>query len=235
MLWGGTQTIAGWWWLVSGTLYQPNIGNAPIAQRLAPWTIRLLAQWAFIGWLALLPATKSRDRRMVTTVALTALAYVVYALAYDADDAFVLSAPALILLSLLLAFGLRRLGWFGLGLPLLLVGLNFGALAERQAPTPRELGVAALEAAPRNAIVLTSGDVTTFTLAYLQSIEGLRTDLALVDGDLFAFSWYRLRIAERYPALAVPEEDDLTQLTRRSTGARCRADLLAAETMICTP
>jgi hypothetical protein len=86
-----------------------------------------------------------------------------------------------------------------------------------------------MQSAPEGALLLTPGDRTIFTLLYFQRVEGIRPDLRLVDANLFAFDWYRARLKEQYPAVCVPEEDDLIGLQRQNERTRpfCLVGLVA--------
>jgi hypothetical protein len=134
----------------------------------------------------------------------TAALYALFALAYATPDAAVLLLPALLLLALLLAPGLARLGNFSLALPLALAVVGLVGRAGAAGPSPRALAMAALEAAPPRAVLLTPGDRSLFTLWYFHHVEGLRSDVVIVDANLFAFDWYRARLATQETDLFVP-------------------------------
>jgi hypothetical protein len=85
-----------------------------------------------------------------------------------------------------------------------------------------------LQVMPPDAILLTPGDPTIFTLWYFQHVEGRRPDLVLVDTNLFAFAWYRQRLQGQYPALDGLERDDLENFRRINQARRpvCLASLV---------
>jgi hypothetical protein len=56
--------------------------------------------------------------------------------------------------------------------------------------TTRLNAQAYLESADKNAIMFTIGDNDTFPLWYMQEVEGIRTDLKLINTSLFATDWY---------------------------------------------
>jgi hypothetical protein len=232
--WGRPDTLSGWWWLVSGQLYRPNVFSLPlaaIAARLPYWLQTVVLQLAAAGFL-LLPFA-----RRPLPLLLTAGAYFLYALTYRSDDALVNLLPALLLLSLLLKNGLERVGAAGLVLPLALLALNYHSFNATPAADPRLLAGRHWATLPPGAIVLTPGDETISMLWYFQHVEGQRPDLVLVDGNLFAFDWYRDHLQQRYPWLTHLEEDDLANFQQQNRRQRplCFVSLVAPGENRCLP
>ena len=238
IVWGKPTNAAGWWQLVSGRLYAANFQPARVLEQLP----RLLSAIAFgpalLAGTARLSAPATRtltDRPTGRRLAATALLYAAFALTYATPDAAVVLLPALLLLAVLVAPALNRLGWAALLLPLALLLLGYPARDLSEQPGPRAAAERLLRAAPADALLLTPGDRTIFTLWYFQHVEGLRPDLRLVDENLFAFDWYRARLRESYPDIFVPAGDDLTALRDANNSRRpvCAAGLLAAPTLHC--
>ena len=238
VVWGRPETLGGWWWLVSSRLYAANLQLPPDGARLA-----LLARAVMLGPAALLlgrrpPAgqvnastpTVTGSTRHTLLLGATGVAYVLFALVYATPDAAVLLLPALLIAALLAAPWLARLGRFAPTLPLLLAAAGLlshaGGAAE---PTPRRLAEAALSTAPPNAVLLTPGDRSLFTLWYYHHVEGLRPDVVVADANLFAFDWYRQRLATRQAGLFVPAADDLVAFQWVNAAARpfCAVSLMA--------
>jgi hypothetical protein len=148
---------------------------------------------------------------------LTVMLYALYALAYDAVDAVLYFLPGLLILSLFLAYGLYYLGWAAMLLPAALLMLNFPSqdLSNDLAVAGRATGV--LQAAPKDALLMSPGDSTIFALWYFQFVAGERPDIVLVDRNLFAFDWYRPRLGRQYPDLLRLEVDDLTNFERENS------------------
>lgn len=235
VVWGDPTTLAGWLWVITGRLFAGNVFALPLAQwpeRLVEWGAIPFIQFTPLG-LPLLVYGLYRARENEATERMAAddlsellpvapplrpmqgallfstLAYFFYAFTYTSIDAIIFLLPGLLLLSVLLTFGLKRLGKWGWVLPLTLVALNFGPVNLHNEVGPRPQAEQLLAALPPNAIVLSPGDETIFTLWALQQGEGIRPDLILVDANLFALKAYRQRLSQLFPHLTALTEDNL--------------------------
>jgi hypothetical protein len=243
VVWGDPATWEGWWWLISGALYRFNLFAADWQARLWPWSQALFSQFTWAGLPLILfgllsirssspfPQSSAEGRGGFTPYALglffiTALLYFLYALTYNTPDAIVLLLPAVLLLSLLLAPGLQRVGWLALLLPLISLLLNFEGQDLREERMIRPLASQHLQVAPPDAILLMSGEGSLFALWYFQYVEGHRPDLILLDSNLFAFEWHRRQLRARYPEVAWPEGYDLAALARGAERPVCHLELL---------
>lgn len=226
VVWGEPTTLAGWWWLVSGQLYRGYLFALPPADwaaRLAAWGPSLLAQFTWAGLPLILVGVYGLDRagrRAAGWLGGTAVLYLLFAFTYLPDDAIVNTLPAWLLGALLLLPALRRLNWFALSLPLFLLLLHFNGQNLQADQQAREQTEALLPAIPRAAIVETPGDGTIFTLWYFQHVEGQRPDIVLVDSALFAYDWYRARLARLYPDLAALDQPDSAVFREANGGKR---------------
>ncbi len=242
VIWGDPSSLNGWWWLITAQLYQANI-NVPsttmgFLSRLSTSSTTILQQFAWAGWLFVILGVlvhKFRSSRSPLLLLLTAALYAIFTLLYSPDDAIVNLLPALLLLAPFLAAGLTRLRYWSLLLPLLLLLLNFNSQNLRIEQSPRPTIEATLRMMPENAIILTPGDQSIFSLWYFQHVEGQRPDLILVDENLLAFSWYRQRLAVRYPDLEGLATDNLDQFRQLNTKKRpiCELSLPNPPSLTC--
>ncbi len=160
--------------------------------------------------------------------------FVVYALIYHTADAPVLLLPVLLLLAIVAAPFLRLAGAAALLLPLAVLIIHYPTMDSSQEQQVRPLAEQLLAAAPNDAILLTPGDRTIFSLWYFHHVEGQRSDLLLVDSNLFAFFWYRQRLQDQYPSLRGLAADDLPAFRAANEGQRpiCQVNLVESSTSL---
>lgn len=200
VVWGDPSTALGWLELVSARLYATLPLAAPtdtIALRFQTWGGAWATQFTVAGVpLLLLTLWQQRsDAGLRVWVYLgTAALYFLYAISYATPDAIVFCLPGLFLLAVLLGSALESLHSWGVLLPLTLLLLNFNAVNISQDEVVHQQLTRVLQAAPSNAVLQTSGDPLLFALWYAVFVEQGRTDLLIVDEQLFAFDWYRQRL-----------------------------------------
>ena len=250
VIWGAPNTLSGWWWLVSAAIYRPNLsipGLSELLTRLADWSMMAAQQFAWIGWLSVILAIftaghieNTRNKRQTPPILGlllgTAVLFALLSLLYATEDAWLYFLPGILLTALVLARGLAQIGAWAFVLPVLLLLFNFSTFNTPKLPLANQVAAEALQPVPQNAIVLTPGDRSIFTLWYAQHITGLRPDLTLVDSNLLAFDWYRTRLQHQYPTLQGLEIDDLEQFQTANAQKRpfCRLSLLSPKTILCT-
>lgn len=224
--WGGADTLAGFWWVLSGALYRPLAFGVPAGELPARLADAGALLWRQVGALGLglalagLAYAPPRARRFVWLSAGAALLQAAFAIGYNTPDYAVHLIPALLIAAL----------WMGLGAAALLSWLNkrwrgaapLAALVLAGAflaPLPATLrqadasgdtraldyALAVLEAAPPRAIVLSAGDRDSFALAYARYALGRRPDTAVLIESLLQYDWYRANARALYPALRLPD------------------------------
>ncbi|MBU4421809.1 DUF2723 domain-containing protein [Patescibacteria group bacterium] len=119
---------------------------------------------------------------------------------------YVYSLPAVIMMSVFLAFGLdvavRYLknslkiqplfaSLLALLLPVFVFGAHFSDLNRRDYVLLQKTADFILESLPKNSIFITESDTLASAFLYQQSVLGERSDLTLISGKLFSHSWYR--------------------------------------------
>lgn len=236
IIWGQPTNIQDWWWLISGNLYTANLQPSIDIDHLAH-----ILQALVFGPVGMLMSIDAKDpavragnfadadhQRMIRLLGLTAMIYALFAIFYRTSDAAVNLLPALMILALLIAPILDRLGKAALLLPLALAVLTFPS---RNLSGDYEVRLNAgqlLTEAPENALLLTPGNRTIFTILYFQHVEKVRPDIRVADANLFAFDWYRDRLRAQYPELYVPQGDDLVSFRQVNEETRpfCLANLV---------
>ena len=67
-----------------------------------------------------------------------------------------------------------------------------------------DYGTNVLAAVPPDSVLITNGDVTDFSLDYLQYVEGARPDVRVIHQGRLCYSWYVQQIRQRYPDIDIP-------------------------------
>ena len=87
--------------------------------------------------------------------------------------------------------------------------INYPIIDLSREMSPRDYGIATLEAMPRSSILLTNRDDRSFSLWYAQYVLGVRPDVALVSPALLVFPWYQEHLRILYPDLRVGDFGDV--------------------------
>ena len=238
VIWGHPTTLAGWWWLVSGQIYQPNQFALPPAEiwpRLLAWLPEFGGQLGVVGWVLLVGYGRSLWQKQWLGLVGTAVFYLSYAFFYNTQDAIVLTLAAWLMFSLCLIPALPQVKSWGLSLPLLAVLLHLTSQTGANIHNVRSEAEFILDSAPPDAILITSGDPDIFTLWYFHYVEENREDIILVDDRLFAFDWYRENLQQQHPALRALKEDNLSlfETENRPQHAVCQVRFLPKPTVSC--
>lgn len=240
VVWGDATTLEGWFWLVSGSLYRPNLTSLPpeqLVNRIVSAVPALLRQFAFVGWLFLPFAFTRKRRTQLAWLVLGAVAlFAGYALVYNSRDYVLYMLPGLLLSAVLLTPGMRWARAWSLGLPVLLLALNFTSVQTPTRDDVRRVALRLFENTPPRAVLLTEEDENVFSLWYFQHVEGMRPDVTVVDINLLAFDWYRSRLGREDDALFGLFHYDLDGFVQLNAAHRpvCTGDLRQPALIACT-
>jgi len=224
--WGDANTWRGFWWLVTGRLYRGYLFGLPlnhVLARLSAWASLWGEQWGWYGVALSLAGLSNmwRRRRDLALATLTIFGvYGLYAIGYSTPDSFLYLIPAYVVSALWIGEGVSLLrceatrlttSWrhmVGLAsvvaacaAPAWAVWANRGVVDASSDLAAQEWLERMAESLPEDALVITGEDRHTFSLAYLQTVEKRRTDLLVVDGDLWHEAWYAEQVRRRWEHL----------------------------------
>jgi len=235
--WGDPRTWERFWWLVSGRLYQGVAFGVPLGSlpgRLSAWASLLVQQFGWWGWaLALVGIWRlsQRDRPVLAASLYAFIAFSVYALMYDRADSYVYLLPAVLMMGYWWGQGIlaaaemvyhwgrgRAAPWLTravlmasavgvLLLPLVPLARNFRACDLSEDREAADYLASVYAAAVPGALIISSGDRSTFALWYGTYALEERPDLAIVNANLWTFDWYRRTLATHHPDVALVDGD----------------------------
>lgn len=224
--WGDPQTVAGFWWLVSGQLYRSFAFAVPW-----PEAVARLPAWSGLLWRSFLPwgvalalgglaVAFNRYRSMTVGALCSLLLGLVWAVGYNTTDSALTLLAGWVIVAVWIGLGLAELlrwlvaRWPKPGRPLavllcaaLLAApllLNWSGQDLGNDRRAEDFIVAVLDAVQPDAVVVTAGDRATFSLWYARYGLGRRPDVAPVSRDLWPLESYRATIGETHPQLAGP-------------------------------
>jgi hypothetical protein len=213
-----------------------------MGQQFGWWglALALLGAWRF--W--------HHDRSFLVSSLLWILPVATYAFVYDTADSHIYLLPALMQLALWWGAGLqsvlaraiavlrpqslqspvpvlpRARGFFTVALlllPFLSLAIHWRATdlsSDNQLPSFLD---AVFDSVEPQSLIIVSADLPTFALWYGVYAEGRRPDLAIVNGPLLLYPWYRDQMRGQYPELHIPEP---------SPGKAVTSDALVRDVML---
>ena len=221
--WGNIDSAEAFSAHVGGALYHHYLFALPLEE----WPRRALVLWQmalseFQGWgyvLALvgLVAHWRTDWRGALGLACGVSANVLFAIGYNTSDSFQYLLPTWLICGLWLALGLhvafdytRRQWRRGAGAALfigvcviggLIIARRYPLLDVSQDRAAEQFAFQALGALPHDAILISGSDAHTFALWYFALVRRARTDVIIVDQDLFSHAPYRAYLQTQWPEL----------------------------------
>jgi len=228
--WGDPRTWKGFWWVVSAKQYQGFAFGLPTVQvpnRLGNWALLLGEQFGWWGLVLALFGGRQvwqQDRRLTKFTLIWGGLVAVYAFFYDTGDSYVYLLPVMMLLALGWAAGVRGILTLAaqrsrtrqqialialLLLPLGSLALHWQANDLHGDWSSHTYAYRLLEPVAPDSLIIVRGDEPTFALWYAVYAEGARPDVAIVNGPMLAFIWYREHVRHLYPDLVVGEPTGL--------------------------
>ncbi len=229
--WGNPSDLEGFWWLLSGELYQDRVFNLapefiwPRFRNLAGW---LLDQYGLVGLtvgIFGLLYGQPRQKRLFWITGWMFLVYSIFAIGYASSDSYALLIPAFLAFALWLGLGLQQAfemsaqtryrQWLSPLIGLVAIGMiavnsysHYQQVDASQDTRAEDFGEAVLTTAPPDAIVLSSIDEDVFVLWYFHFALGLRPDLKVISYPLLGEPWYVDTIQHIYPDVElIPKEN----------------------------
>ena len=222
--WGNPATLKGFWWLVSGHLYQTPYLRTPAGfwNRIYAIASLFLEQFGIVGLILgltglIVYSKPSRLYALTTWVAVTAS---IFAMRYKTDDSYLYLIPAFMSFSIWIGLGVgnlmdefsRRARAFSVGIVILSVAsiviLTFSHWAEVDASHDQRaenFGQLVLETAPADAIIFAQRDYAIFTMWYFHFALEKRPDLIVLASELLKFDWYQETMRSKYPSLVLAD------------------------------
>lgn len=230
--WGMAKTWSNFLWLVSATPYRQFLFAIPwgfVPSRILA-EIRFLAG-AFMWWglpIGLLGLRKllHLNRALVHGSLVTFILFSIYSIGYNTADSYVYLLPALLIFSVWIGWGLYDLGnalqtWFAPGarrsylvgwsiilLPLVSLWSNFSDQNISRDYQAYAYAHQSLHTVAPGAVIITDDDPRTFALWYGRYGLALRPDVAIVNSNLLAYTWYRYTLQQTHANLVLSNQVD---------------------------
>jgi hypothetical protein len=224
--WGNPQTLAGFWWELSGVPYQGLLGSLPLemfAGRLFIILRMLVDQFSPFGMVLAGIGFYFLPRAFKIKTAWIFLIYCLFSASYHTPDSVVYLLPAWAMVGIWMGKGALisiQYGWRGLNWGKMLVGITAVWVVvnsagvwpkidpRRDVETSRYL--AAIADLPPGAILLTESDAESFPAWYIHFGLRQRPDLYVIVLPLTRYRWYQETLGQVYPDLVQPISGERT-------------------------
>jgi hypothetical protein len=212
--WGGTaESFHHFWYHVRGTQFGVWLfsNDKAMAENWKVFTGHVAGMTLWVGLLPMaigLWASLTGARRVGLGLLVMSVGNLGISLGYAIPDIDAYFLPSLCVLAVMTAIGARRLAdrtaWMSyvmLALPLIGIGVQY---ADRDRSDHRAVEAYTrwvLENAEPNAVIIShQWDYFCSAFWYLQTVEGVRPDVTLIDKELLRRTWYLPYLQRRYPA-----------------------------------
>lgn len=222
--WGGANTWDGFWWLVSGNLYQGmlfDVDGNQFLSRVSAMAGLWVKDFSVLGvLLSLTGLVNVMSCRWGKISLWVFIAFGLFSLGYAAEDSQVYLIPAWMVLSIWLAMGIAKIkdwnwkkfswGWAVLGVLALWSVWHLPWVARqvdvKEKDDAADFAEQALQNFPLNSFVVTIKDQDTFPLWFYHFGLSQRSDLRIIVLPLTPFDWYRQSLRKAYPDLHFPPD-----------------------------
>lgn len=219
--WGRAATWKGFFWLVSGRLYQPELFSltfAEIWERAQSAVTMLFTQFGvaglFLGLVGLIVFFSSI--RLYWNMIWITFVFSAFAVGYGAWDSYVYLIPVFLCFAIWIGMALGRLmeklrspGRSLIFLAFCVYLAFFAAYTRTQVDASHDqraeqFGQVVLLQAPKDALLFAKGDGAVFALWYFHYALRQRPDVVVIASDLLHYDWYQQTLQDTYPSLQVP-------------------------------
>ncbi|MDO8446811.1 MAG: DUF2723 domain-containing protein [Deltaproteobacteria bacterium] len=111
-------------------------------------------------------------------------------------------------------------------LPLTLFSVNFNTNNQSSNTFAYDYANDVTESVDPNGVLFVEADLSLFPIWYMQYVEGVRKDVAVLDVDMLMLPWFKGQLKEKYPAVEVKVPD----IIRHAKGGRFKP--LSMEAMV---
>lgn len=220
--WGNPTDGESFWYHVTGKQFQVWMftGAGPFADEFLKFAEGLLEEF-YLGLILLLPGLWhgfAYKRKFSIAITSMMVVNILYACNYHIKDLEPYFLPTFIVMAVFMAMGIRHI-WIRVKLPakarpvigmvlglaiLFEVALNHGEVNQRDQWQYEDYARASLNSLPPHAVVITKAwDVFVAPAYYLQEVEGVRTDVDIVEYQiLHDRHWYPNHLKKNAPELS---------------------------------
>lgn len=101
-------------------------------------------------------------------------------------------------------------------LPLTLFSLNFNTNNQSNNSFARDYASDIAESVAPNGVLFVEADLSLFPVWYMQSVEGVRKDIAVLDVDMLMLPWFKGQLKEKYPTVEIK----IPEIIKHSSGGK---------------
>ncbi|NOT04295.1 MAG: DUF2723 domain-containing protein [Anaerolineales bacterium] len=222
--WGNPVTLDGFFWLVSGKLYQEQFFGLTLdlgLLRARAAAGMLIEQFGILGLVIGLIGlfVFYKPSRLYINTIWTVSIFTFFAIGYSTTDSYMYLIPAFSCFAIWIGLGVsglmnmfhQRFRKFESGISLVVIlflflqaGNHWASVDASKDLRAEQFGKDVLLRAPENAVIFAKGDKAIFAMWYFHYALQGRPDIAVVATDLLHFDWYQKSLHENYPRLNLP-------------------------------